>query len=90
VHITDANVNAALPWRDGRLVFTETPLAQVVEEFNGYNRTQMRVEGTAASGTLVTGGYPTNGFEDILTFARSKSYLSVVQDGNDWVIKSKK
>jgi transmembrane sensor len=89
VHITGANLKAVLAWRDGRLVFTETPLVDVVEEFNRYNKTQMRVEGTHAKRTRVTGGYPTDGFDNILTFARSKSYLSVFQDGTVWVIKSK-
>jgi len=88
VHLTDVDVNSALAWKDHRLVFHEDQLAFVADQFNRYNVPQMRVEGTTAKGTLVSGSYDLNSYEEILKFARTK-HLTVIQDGNDWVIRSK-
>jgi len=89
--ISGRNVADALAWTEGRLVFSEDRLDFVAEQFNRYNPAhRLRVEGPVAKATLVTGGYNFHRYDEILRFARAKSHLVVIQDGNDWVIKSKK
>jgi len=60
----------ALAWRQDRLEFTDTPLAEVVAEFNRYNRHQL-VIGDPSLGSELFGG----------TFApqRSEAFLEVLE-----------
>ena len=83
------DVARELAWREQRLVFSEDRLDYVAEQFNRYNRTQLRVEGAAAKAVSVTGAYDIHSFERILSIARGHSGLTVTQQGNDWIIKSK-
>jgi transmembrane sensor len=46
---TAEQVQHELSWREGRLVFDQTSLADIAAEFNRYNRKQMVVEGEAAA-----------------------------------------
>src|SRR5882757_3752193 len=88
--ISGRNVADALAWTEGRLVFSEDRLDYVAEQFNRYNPAhRLRVEGPVAKATPVTGGYDINRYDEILRLVRAKSHLAVIQDGNDWVIKSK-
>jgi transmembrane sensor len=87
--IVDGNVKDALSWQQDRLVFRNTRLADVAEQFNRYNHTQIRVEGDTAKGTPLTGAYDTGGYQAVLQYARTKEFLSVTQDGNDWVIRAR-
>lgn len=56
---TEQQVANELSWREGRLVFDQTPLGEIAAQFNRYNEVQMVVEGDAAmmrfSGTFDTG-----------------------------------
>jgi transmembrane sensor len=55
-HLSDASMRAALAWRDGpRLDFTNTPLSQVVDQFNRRNRVQLEL-GDATLGNEPVGG----------------------------------
>ena len=38
-----ADMRAALSWQDSRLIFSDTPLTSVVEQFNKYNRVQIEL-----------------------------------------------
>jgi transmembrane sensor len=83
------NVDEALSWMQKRLIFHETPLADVVKEFNRYNRVQLRVEGAVAQEFPVTGIFDLDGYQDILLIARKTRTLRVSPEGKDWVIRSR-
>lgn len=51
----------ALAWRQGRLVFDQTTLAQAAAEFNRYNRRQLVVDDPRAAAIVIGGSFaPTN------------------------------
>lgn len=60
-------LEGTLAWRKGLLVFDETPLAQVAEEFNRYNRKKLVVVGDAARNLAIGGHFQAGNVE---TFAR--------------------
>lgn len=50
-------VHAIAPWRNGRLSFDQTPLAQAIAEFDRYGRTGMVVHDPAVASLPVGGSY---------------------------------
>jgi transmembrane sensor len=79
------NVAQALSWRERRLVFEDTPLAEVAAEFNRYNRHQIRVEGTI---TLeLTGVFDADRPSALILYAMKQPSLDVQPDGDNWVIR---
>ncbi len=67
-----------LGWRRGMLVFDRTPLADVVAQFNRYNRTKLSVSGRAAQ-MKIDGTFPANNIDDFLHLAREVLGLRVEQ-----------
>lgn len=53
--VASVPTSAIAPWRDGRLSFDQTPLAQAIAEFERYGRTGLEVRDPAV-GTLPVGG----------------------------------
>jgi transmembrane sensor len=51
---TRFDVEKAIAWTERRLVFDGAPLAEVVQEFNRYNRKRLIVEDSALAGRAVT------------------------------------
>jgi transmembrane sensor len=49
--------NGVAPWRDGRLSFDQTPLAQAIAEFDRYGRTGLVVRDPAVAALPVGGSY---------------------------------
>jgi transmembrane sensor len=85
----DGNVDDALSWRQNRLVFHHVRLGDVADAFNRYNHVQIRVEGTAAQDTRLTGTFDTGGYRDVLWHAETQEHLLVSQQGENWVIRSR-
>lgn len=50
-------VEDALAWRDGKLVFDNSPLAEVVIEFNRYNDTQLLIKSENISAIRISGSF---------------------------------
>ncbi len=65
--VTPAALRAALAWQDRRLVFADTPLREVVRQFNQRNRTQL-VLGDSTLGDKLVGG--TFASDNVDTFVR--------------------
>jgi transmembrane sensor len=51
------DLSTALQWREGRLVFKDTPLEAVATEFNRYNTVNLVVQGEALRARLITGTF---------------------------------
>ncbi len=55
--VTRVHVHAIAPWRNGRLSFDQTPLAQAIAEFERYGRTGLVVHDPSVASLPVGGSY---------------------------------
>ena len=83
------NAEAATAWRQQQLVFEDTPLAQIVGEFNRYNRTpQLRVEGDV--GTLKFNGvFGARNPESLLTYLAKSGAIAFERHGDEVIIRAR-
>lgn len=59
VQIAAVDTQAATSWRQGRLVFDETPLRVAIEEVNRYRTKPLRIEDPRVAALRLSGGYRT-------------------------------
>jgi transmembrane sensor len=69
-----------LAWATGRLVFEHTPLPRVLNEFNRYNRVQMRVDGAQLAERRISGTFNASDPDSFLAFIRTVANVEVVRD----------
>jgi transmembrane sensor len=74
-----ANITAATAWTARRLVFDATPLSEVAEEFNRYNRRQLIVDEAQLADFHVSGTYSTTNPDSLLRFLRAQPGIKVVE-----------
>jgi len=86
---TSHDVEDVLSWRQRRLAFRDTRLADVAAEFNRYNHSQIRIEGAAAQDMQMTGIFDVDHPQAIILFAQKNESLSVEPDGDNWIIRSR-
>jgi transmembrane sensor len=67
-----ANIAAATAWIDKRLVFESTPLREVVEEFNRYNRQQIVIRDPALNDFHISGVFPSTDSSRMVEFLRQR------------------
>ena len=79
---TPAEIEAALAWRDGSLVFDNTPLRDVAEEFNRYSTTKLVLADERTASITVGGAFPTSGVESFVRVAEHVLKLHAKRQGN--------
>jgi RNA polymerase sigma factor (sigma-70 family) len=73
----------ALAWAEGRLVFEDDTLADVVAEFNRYNRTQLRIADPQLAARRISGVFEATDTETLLAFIRAGSHVTLTRRGDD-------
>ncbi|MBL8271859.1 FecR family protein [Steroidobacter sp.] len=86
--LQEATISDAVAWRERRLVFRNTSLADVAAEFNRYNRIQMRVEGTDLKSKPLTGIFSADHPQSLILYLAEFPTLRVEPDGQDWIIRA--
>jgi transmembrane sensor len=76
------DVQKAIAWTERRLVFDGAPLAEVVAEFNRYNRTPLIVEDSGLANRAVTTVFNANDVSALLAFLELEPDVDV-QRGDD-------
>ena len=84
-----ADLRAATAWTQRKLVFEETSLAEVVQEFNRYNTRKLVVSDPALMDLRVTGVFSSVDPASLLRFLRGLSSVDVVEDGQEIRISRK-
>jgi transmembrane sensor len=69
----------ALAWSQGRLVFENDTLADVVSEFNRYNRTQIRITDEGLATRRVSGIFEATDAETLLAFIQAGSRVNITR-----------
>jgi len=72
----------ALLWRDGKIEFDRTPLAEAVAEMNRYSSTQIVLEDPSVAGQPISGMFFTGKPESFATSLAAYFPLQVVPDGD--------
>lgn len=72
-----AEIERVMAWRERRLVFRDQPLADVAQEFNRYNDTQLVVEGIATRARRMTGVFDADDPGALIAFLERDPVLSV-------------
>ena len=76
------DVEKAIAWTDRRLIFDGAPLAEVVAEFNRYNRTPLIVEDSALAKRAITTVFNAHDVSALVAFLELEPDVEV-QYGED-------
>lgn len=74
-----ADVAAATAWVQRRLVFDDTPLAEVAAEFNRYSLRRLVIDDPELSAKTISGAYPSSDPASLIGFLRSQPNLEVTE-----------
>jgi len=83
------DVADAVAWNQRRLVFRETPLAEVAAEFNRYNRTSIRIEDEQVRELRLTGVFSADHPQSVILYLRKDPSLTVERVEDEWRIGSR-
>jgi transmembrane sensor len=72
-----AAVEDKLSWREGRLVFDGTSLAEVAEDFNRYNRQQLLIADPSVAAIRISGTFKTSNVEAFVRLLKEAYGLKV-------------
>lgn len=74
-----ADVDAATSWVQRRLVFEDTPLGDVAEEFNRYNVRRLVIDDPELARQTISGAYSSSDPTALVGFLRAQPTLQVVE-----------
>lgn len=77
------NIAVATAWTDKRLVFESTPLREVVEEFNRYNRQQLVIRDPDLYDVQISGIFPSADPNRIVEFLRQRFGVTMNRSRNE-------
>ncbi len=72
----------ATAWVQKRLIFEETPLSDVAEEFNRYNRRPLTIDDGELEKLKISGVYSSTDPASLINFLRSQNTIQVVETEN--------
>ncbi|MBP7142310.1 MAG: FecR domain-containing protein [Opitutaceae bacterium] len=82
-------MESALAWQQGRLEFTDTPLADVVAEFNRYNRHQLAIGDPSLRAEPFGGTFAPQGYEAFLEVLEQSFGIVGERRGNETILRRK-
>lgn len=78
-----ADIQVAVAWTEGLLVFDATPLSEVVQEFNRHNIKQLVIEDAALAMLEISGVFPASSESRIVEFLRERFDVDVVESRSE-------
>lgn len=83
-------IKSALAWQEGRLEFFETPLSEVVAEFNRYNRHKIVIADPALAARRFGGAFASHQVEPFLELLEQSFGVVAEEHGNETIIRQVK
>ncbi len=80
-------LESALAWQEGRLEFTDTPLAEVVAEFNRYNAHQLVIEDATLEAEPFGGSFASRGYEAFVEVLEQSFGVSAERRGHETILR---
>jgi transmembrane sensor len=74
-----ADPAVATAWVQKRLIFEETPLSEVAEEFNRYNRRPLSIEDRELRKVKISGVYSSTDPSSLINFLRSQNSMQIIE-----------
>jgi transmembrane sensor len=78
-----ADIAIATAWTQQRLAFSRAPLAEVVEEFNRYNKRQLFIKDETLEDFRISGNFPSADPAPLLGFLRVQPGIRIHESGNE-------
>lgn len=72
-----ADIQVAIAWTEGLLVFDSTPLSEVVQEFNRHNPRQLVIDDESLAALEISGVFPASSETRIVEFLRDRFGVDV-------------
>jgi len=79
---TATDTSVAIAWVQKRLMFEETPLSDVAEEFNRYNRRPLTIDDRDLRKVKISGVYSSTDPSSLINFLRSQNSIQVIETEN--------
>jgi transmembrane sensor len=79
---TRTDTVAATAWVQQRLIFEETPLSEVAQEFNRYNRRPLTVNDAELQTLKISGVYSSTDPASLINFLRNQNTIRVIETEN--------
>jgi transmembrane sensor len=79
---TKTDTLVATAWVQRRLMFEETPLGEVAEEFNRYNRRPLSIDDRELKKVKISGVYSSTDPASLINFLRSQGSIQVIETEN--------
>jgi transmembrane sensor len=79
---TKTDTLVATAWVQRRLMFEETPLSEVAEEFNRYNRRPLTIDDSDLQKIKISGVYSSTDPASLINFLRSQGSIQVIETEN--------
>lgn len=76
---TAADPAVATAWVQKRLMFEETPLGEVAEEFNRYNRRPLSIDDRELRTVKISGVYSSTDPASLINFLRSQNSMQIIE-----------
>jgi len=76
---TRTDTAAATAWVQKRLIFEETPLSEVAEEFNRYNRRPLAIDDAELAKLKISGVYSSIDPASLINFLRNQNSIRVIE-----------
>jgi transmembrane sensor len=83
---TPVDVTAVTAWMQQRLIFDDTPLEKVAEEFNLYSKRRLVIEDPSLQSVGVSGVYSASDPAALIGFLRSQPTLKVVETDGEFLV----
>lgn len=85
--VSPPSAESALAWQSGRLEFSETPLAEVVSEFNRYNRHRIVIEDPDLAIQKFGGAFAFNGYASFVELLERNFNVIAEKRGETTVLR---
>jgi transmembrane sensor len=79
---TATDTTVATAWVQKRLMFEETPLSEVAEEFNRYNRRPLTIDDRELQKVKISGVYSSTDPASLINFLRSQNSMQIIETEN--------
>lgn len=85
--VSPIEVQRALAWQERRLEFDAVPLAEVVHEFNRYNRRQLVVADAQLAAKRFSGTFRADGYESLVRLLEDDFGVAATRSGREIVLR---